>query len=163
MFEAWAKEYIDQSMRWRRDVTFKEPFTQRVFGDYGLWDEESNRCIRVDVKVDQSARFTGNFPIELEQCVDRGERGWFYELQQCDQIWYAQVSTDRQPVPYGFWRISLERLRTLLGCMYWRTWRTVVTEKGYGVTELKLAPLNELVSIGVAVSDDDMMEFCNKP
>ena len=149
MVESLAYRY--HKSRFGVQVRFETKFTQRVFGDFSyLSDGKSVRC---DVKGEQSPSV--NFPIETMQDLKSAEPGWMSHLQQCDEIFYVQCAPDFGPgigVVRHTSRISLRGLR------HWfrsarSNLRRVETDRGYGLTEIFLAPLEELRQEGIASID----------
>lgn len=137
-------------------VIFNTKYTQQVFGDFSLVLD--GKLVRVDAKAEQHERFTGNFPIELIQCADRGEAGWWYHLQQCDQIWYGQYEFGNPADPYGIWKVDLRLLRQWAESKL-NHLREVEALHGYGRTILRLAPICQLISEGVAIRHTELENF----
>ncbi len=139
---------------------FRTKFSQKLFGDFsckylldaegwisGCYHEQPGKHITVDAKAEQV--ISPNFPVELWQCTDRKELGWYVYSKQCDEIWYAQVkeTTAGKCETVKSIRISLPMLRDS-GIVEQSQTRT--TTKGYGKTLIALVNISQLTDHGIA-------------
>jgi hypothetical protein len=138
---------------------------QQTKGDFRI--SRGRYEINVDAKHEcaypRSNWPSGNFPVEIKQCVDRGDPGWIDQLTECDEIWYGQSSPDPECTTWRelsrsgcgvmWWtihRINVKRLRDHIHSGHAHGWHELTTTRNYGKTLLKLAPIGDLVTFGIA-------------